>query len=156
MEQIIIYKRDGSIRYRLDSFAKLCTVKSAEQKHELLGEDTVTIKTSSTEPMEQVVGDYIEVYGSKYTLNKVNEPTKISEREFENRMVFEGLQYKLIDAQYRNTDAAGHNPSADFPLVANMRLLMQLVIYNVNRVASSLGEVWELGDSPNRAPRVHV
>ncbi len=148
MEQIIIYKRDGSIRYRLDSFAKLCTIKSAEQKHELLGEDTVTIKTSSTEPMEQVVGDYIEVYGSKYTLNKVNEPTKISEREFENRMVFEGLQYKLIDAQYRNTDAAGHNPSADFPLVANMRLLMQLVIYNVNRVASSLGEMWELGDCP--------
>ena len=89
MEQIIIYKRDGSIRYRLDSFAKLCTVKSAEQKRELLGEDTVTIKTSSAEPMEMVVGDYIEVYGSKYTLNKVNEPTKTSEREFENSMVFE-------------------------------------------------------------------
>lgn len=148
MEQIIIYKRDGSIHYRLDSFAKLCTVKSAEQKRELLGEDTVTIKTSSAEPMEMVVGDYIEVYGSKYTLNKVNEPTKTSEREFENSMVFEGLQYKLIDAQYRNADAAGHNPSADFPIVANMRLLMQLVITNVNRVADSLGEVWELGDCP--------
>lgn len=148
MEQIVIYKRDGTIRYRLDSFAKLCTVKSAEQKHELLGEDTVTIKTSSVEPMEQVVGDYIEVYGSKYTLNKVNEPTKISERNFENSMVFEGLQYKLIDAQYRNTDAAGHNPSADFPIVANMRLLMQLVINNANRVARSLGELWELGECP--------
>ena len=148
MEQIIIYKRDGSIRYRLDSFAKLCTVKSAEQKHELLGEDTVTIKTSSAQPMELVVGDYIEIYGSKYTLNKVNEPTKTSEREFENSMVFEGLQYKLIDAQYRNADAAGHNPSADFPIVANMTLLMQLLITNVNRVAYSLGELWELGDCP--------
>lgn len=148
MEQIVIYKRDGFIRYRLDSFAKLCTVKSAEQKRELLGEDTVTIKTTSAEPMELVVGDYIEMYGSKYTLNKVNEPIKTSEREFENSMVFEGLQYKLIDAQYRNTDAAGHNPSADFPIVANMRLLMQLVINNANRVASSLGEVWELGECP--------
>lgn len=148
MEQIVIYKRNGSIRYRLDSFAKLCTVKSAEQKCELLGEDTVTIKTTSAEPMELVVGDYIEMYGSKYTLNKVNEPAKTSEREFENSMVFEGLQYKLIDAQYRNTDAAGHNPSADFPIVANMRLLMQLVINNANRVANSLGEVWELGECP--------
>lgn len=148
MEQIVIYKRNGSVRYRLDSFAKLCTVKSAEQKRELLGEDTVTIKTTSAEPMELVVGDYIEVYGSKYTLNKVNEPTKTSERVFENSMVFEGLQYKLIDAQFRNADAAGHNPSADFPIVANMRLLMQLLINNINRVAVSLGELWELGDCP--------
>lgn len=148
MEQIIIYRRDGSIRYRLDSFAKLCTVKSAEQKRELLGEDTVTIKTSSAAPIEMQVGDYIEVYGSKYTLNKVNEPTKTSEREFENSMVFEGLQYKLIDAQYRNADAAGHNPSAEFPLVANMRLLMQVLMNNVNRVAASLGEQWELGECP--------
>lgn len=148
MEQIVIYKRNGTIRYRLNSFAKLCTVKSAEQKRELLGEDTVTVKTTSTEPMELIVGDYIEVFGSKYTLNRVNEPTKISERKFENNMVFEGLQYKLIDAQFRNADAAGHNPSADFPIVANMRLLMQLVINNANRVAGSLGEVWELGDCP--------
>lgn len=148
MEQIVIYKRDGTIRYRLTSYAKLCTLKSAEQKHELLGEDTLTVKTNSTQPMELVVGDYIEIFGSKYTLNRINEPTKISERKFENSMVFEGLQYKLIDAQYRNTDAAGHNPSADFPIVANMRLLMQLLINNINRVASSLGEVWELGDCP--------
>ncbi len=148
MEQIVIYRRDGSIRYRLDSFSKLCTIKSAEQKCELLGEDTVTIKTSSAEPMEMLVGDYIEMYGSKYTLNKVNEPTKTSERNFENSMVFEGLQYKLIDAQYRNADAAGHNPSADFPIVANMRLLMQVLISNINRVATSLGEQWELGECP--------
>lgn len=148
MEQIIIYRRDGTIRHRLNSFSKLCTVKSAEQKRELLGEDTVTIKTTSAEPMEMLVGDYIEIYGSKYTLNKVNEPTKTSEREFENSMIFEGLQYKLIDAQYRNADAAGHNPSADFPIVANMRLLMQLLVSNVNRVATSLGEQWELGDCP--------
>lgn len=148
MAEIVIYKRNGTVRYRLDSFSKLCTVKSAEQKRELLGEDTVTIKTSSAEPLELVVGDYIEVYGSKYTLNEVNEPTKISERKFENSMVFEGLQYKLIDAQYRNADAAGHNPSAEFPIVANMSLLMQLLINNINRVAISLNEIWELGECP--------
>ena len=149
MAEIVIYNRKGTVRHRLDSFAKLCTVKSAEQKRELLGEDTVTIKTTSAQPLELVVGDYIVIYGSKYTLNKVNEPTKISERKFENTMVFEGLQYKLIDAQYRNTDAAGHNPSAEFPIVANMRLLMQLLINNVNRVATSLKEIWELGECPD-------
>ena len=149
MGEIVVYKRDGSVRYRLDSYAKLCTVKSAEQKRELLGEDTVTIKTESATPMEFIVGDYIEVYGCRYTLNKVNEPTKTCERKFENSMVFEGVQYKLIDAQYRNADVSGHNPSAEFPIVANMPLLMQLLISNVNRVASSLGERWELGECPD-------
>lgn len=120
----------------LDSTAKLCTVKSAEQKRDLLGEDTVTVKTESATAMEYMVGDYIEVFGDVYTLNKINEPTKIGERKFENTMVFEGLQYKLLDAQYRNTDAAGHNPSGEFQLVANMGLLMNLLINNIKRVAA--------------------
>lgn len=59
MEQIIVYKRDGTKRYNLNSYAKLCTVKSAEQKRELLGEDTVTIKIESAEPMEFTIGDYV-------------------------------------------------------------------------------------------------
>ena len=148
MAKIIIKKRNGDVRCTLDSFAKLCTVKSAEQKRELLGEDTVTVKTESATPMELSVGDYIEIYGSKYTLNKINEPTKTGERNFENSMVFEGLQYKLLDAQFRNADAAGKNPTADFSIVADVKLLMQLLITNVNRVAKSLGEQWELGDCP--------
>lgn len=146
MGQIIVHKRNGEIRYVLDSTAKLCTVKSAEQKRDLLGEDTVTIKTESATAMEYMVGDYIEVFGDVYTLNKINEPTKNGERKFENTMVFEGLQYKLLDAQYRNTDAAGHNPSGEFQLVANMGLLMNVLINNIKRVANPLGEVWELGD----------
>lgn len=146
MGQIIVHKRNGEVRYVLDSTAKLCTVKSAEQKRDLLGEDTVTVKTESATAMEYMVGDYIEVFGDVYTLNKINEPTKIGERKFENTMVFEGLQYKLLDAQYRNTDAAGHNPSGEFQLVANMGLLMNLLINNIKRVAAPLGEVWELGD----------
>lgn len=146
MGQIIVHKRNGEVRYVLDSTAKLCTVKSAEQKRDLLGEDTVTIKTESATAMEYMVGDYIEVFGDVYTLNKINEPTKNGERKFENNMVFEGLQYKLLDAQYRNTDAAGHNPSGEFQLVANMGLLMNVLINNVKRVSAPLGEVWELGD----------
>lgn len=146
MGQIIVHKRNGEVRYVLDSTAKLCTVKSAEQKRDLLGEDTVTVKTESATAMEYMVGDYIEVFGDVYTLNKINEPTKNGERKFENTMVFEGLQYKLLDAQYRNTDAAGHNPSGEFQLVANMGLLMNVLINNVKRVSAPLGEVWELGD----------
>ncbi len=145
MEQIIVYKRDGTKRYNLNSYAKLCTVKSAEQKRELLGEDTVTIKIESAEPMEFTIGDYVVIFGDVYTLNKVNEPTKSGERVFENTLVFEGAQYKLLDAQYRSTDAEGNNPTAEFPLVAAMHLAMQVLVDNVNRIANALGETWVLG-----------
>jgi hypothetical protein len=149
MEQIIIYKRNGEVRYKLNSYKRVCTVKSAEQKRELLGEDTVTVKTEGAEPLEFSVGDYITVYGDTYTLNMLNEQKKASERKFENNLVFEGVQYKLLDAQYRSADALGYNPTASFPLMANMELAMQVLINNANRISQPLGETWILGDYPD-------
>lgn len=145
-QDLTIFKRNGQTRLLLDSYTQLCTVKSAEQKCALLGEDTVTLKLTSAKPLQFVVGDYMEVFGSVYTLNKFDEPTKNGEGDFEYSLVFEGLQYKLLAAQYRNADAQGLNPTAEFSLVANMRMATGLLLNNVNRVADSNGEVWELGD----------
>lgn len=145
-QSITVYKRNGTVRCKLDNYTQLCTVKSAEQKCVLLGEDTVTIKLSSATPLQFVVGDYIEVFGSQYTLNKFDEPIKTGEREFETALVFEGLQYKLIAAQFRSADALGLNPTAEFTLVADMRSAMGVLINNINRVAAPDNEVWELGD----------
>ena len=148
INEITIYKRDGSVRFKLNNYTQLCYIKSAEQKRELLGEDNVMLKTTSAVPLECSIGDYIIVYGSVYTLNKAVECTKTGERNYEQSFTFEGLQYKLLDAQYRNADAAGYNPTASFSIVADMKLLMQVLLTNVNRVATTLGEVWELGDCP--------
>lgn len=146
MEQIVVYKRDGTKRCDLNSYAKLCTVKSAEQKCELLGEDTVTIKTESVEPLDFSIGDYIIVYSKVYTLNKLSEPKKSEERKFENTLIFEGLQYKMLDAQFRSADASGYNPTSEFPLVADIKTVMQILVRCVNRTAASIGEAWILGD----------
>lgn len=149
MEQIIIYNRKGVKKMNLNSFAKLCTVKSAEQKRELLGEDTVSITVECASPLDFMIGDYILPYGDLYTLNALPEPTKNKERRFEYSLIFEGLQYKLLDAQYRNTDALGYNSSGVFPLMADMRMAMDVLINSVNKVATSNGELWILGDCPD-------
>ncbi|MCM1219074.1 MAG: carbohydrate binding domain-containing protein [Lachnospiraceae bacterium] len=148
-QSLTVYKRNGTVRYKLDNYTQLCTVKSAEQKCVLLGEDTVTLKLTSAEPLQFVVGDYMEIFGSVYTLNKFDEPTKTGEREFETQLEFEGLQYKLIAAQYRSADAEGLNPTAEFPLVADMRLAMGVLINNINRVSAPNNEVWTLGECPD-------
>lgn len=144
-QSLTVYKRNGTVRYLLDNYTTLCTVKSAEQKCALLGEDTVNIKLSSATPLHFVVGDYLQVFGSVYTLNKFDEPVKTGEREFETSLIFEGLQYKLLAAQYRSADAQGLNPSGEFPLVADMRLAMGVLIDNMNRVGAAEKEVWSLG-----------
>lgn len=145
-QSLTILKRNGQTRYLLDNYTQLCTVKSAEQKCALLGEDTVTLKLTSAKPLQFIVGDYMEVFGSVYTLNKFDEPTKNGEGDFEYSLVFEGLQYKLLAAQFRSADAQGLNPTAEFSLVADMRSAMGVLINNINRVVSPDNELWELGD----------
>lgn len=85
-QSLTILKRNGQKRYLLDSYTQLCTVKSAEQKCALLGEDTVTLKLTSAKPLQFVVGDYMEVFGSVYTLNKFDEPTKNGEAILNTRL----------------------------------------------------------------------
>lgn len=145
-QSLTVCQRNGKTRYQLDSYTQLCTVKSAEQKCALLGEDTITLKLTSAKPLHFVVGDYMQVFGSVYTLNKFDEPTKNGEGDFEYSLVFEGLQYKLLAAQYRSADALGMNPTAEFSLVCDMRMAMGVLVNNMNRVAAPDKEVWELGE----------
>lgn len=76
----------------------------------------------------------------------MSEPKKSEERKFENTLIFEGLQYKMLDAQFRSADASGYNPTSEFPLVADIKTVMQILVRCVNKTAASIGEAWVLGD----------
>lgn len=151
MEQIVVYNRAGKVKTKLYATSKLCAVKSAEQKRVLLGEDTLQIQTESVEPLDLQIGDYCIMYGSQYTLNAMPEPTKKGEHQYKTDLTFEGIQYKLIDVQYRNKDVLGNNTSGSFTLMADLALAMQVLIncLNSHAKAEGSGEVWMLGDCPN-------
>lgn len=151
MEQIVVYNRAGKVKTKLYATSKLCAVKSAEQKRVLLGEDTLQIQTESIEPLDLQIGDYCIMYGSQYTLNAMPEPTKEGEHQYKTDLTFEGIQYKLIDVQYRNKDVLGNNTSGSFTLMADLALAMQVLIncLNSHAKAEGSGEVWMLGDCPN-------
>ena len=151
MEQIVVYNRAGKVKTKLYATSKLCAVKSAEQKRVLLGEDTLQIQTESVEPLDLQIGDYCIMYGSQYTLNAMPEPTKEGEHQYKTDLTFEGIQYKLIDVQYRNKDVLGNNTSGSFTIMADLALAMQVLIncLNSHAKAEGSGEVWMLGDCPN-------
>ena len=74
-----------------------CAITSATQTRKLCGNDTVTINLQSATYIEFQVGDKITIFGTTYTLNQLPTVKKESERSYTYTLVFEGLQYTLID-----------------------------------------------------------
>jgi hypothetical protein len=143
MDSLIVRKMDGT-QYDLFNKNIPCTITDGNQKCDLLGEDTLNLKVKSAQPLPLSIGDICTVFGKKYYLNTSPTITKQGTRLFLYEIVFEGVQYKLLDIQYRNADTLGHNPTANFSIMVNMELAMQVLINNANR----MGETWLLGDCP--------
>lgn len=139
MEQIIIHHADGS-ETPLFSRKNVSGISKATQKTALLSDDAVTIGVSSAVPLPVGIGDRIEVYGRTYKANRLPEPTKNGLRRFEYDITFEGLQYDLIDAQYKlPPDAYGDTYYSD------LRGHLTVLVWNANRVQPNK---WHLGDCP--------
>lgn len=139
MEQIIIHHTDGS-ETPLFSRKAVSGISKATQKTALLSDDAVTITVASAVPLPVGIGDRIEVYGRTYKANQLPEPTKNGLRRFEYDITFEGLQYDLIDAQYKlPPEAYGDTYYSD--LYGHLRVL----IWNANRVQPNK---WRLGTCP--------
>ena len=139
MEQIIIYHADGS-ETPLFSRKNVSGISKATQKAALLSDDVVTISVSSSVPLPVGIGDCIKVYGRTYKANQLPEPTKNGLRRFEYDMTFEGLQYDLIDAQYKlPPEAYGDTYYSD--LYGHLRVL----VWNANRIQPNK---WRLGVCP--------
>ena len=139
MEQIIIHHADGS-ETPLFSRKNVSGISKATQKTALLSDDAVTIGVSSAVPLPVGIGDRIEVYGRTYKANQLPQPTKNGQRRFEYDITFEGLQYDLIDAQYKlPPDAYGDTYYSD------LRGHLTVLVWNANRVQPNK---WHLGDCP--------
>ncbi len=67
MEQIIIIVE--TVHGPLQNRGTTTRISSAKQKVELLGADTVDITVQSPFPQSYEIGDRIEIFGRRYTLN---------------------------------------------------------------------------------------
>lgn len=139
MEQIIIKHADGS-ETPLFSRQRVSGISKATQKTALLSDDVVTLTVSSAVPLPITIGDRIEVYGRTYKANQLPEPGKNGQRRYEYDVRLEGLQYDLIDAQYKLPEEAyGDTYYSD--LYGHFRVL----IWNANRVQPNK---WQMGSCP--------
>lgn len=146
---IIVKKQDGS-SFPLVSSANKSIITQGEQKVDLLGEDVVTMNVVSATPLKFDIGDTVEIYGAVYTMNALPEMTKRGNRVFAYNLVFEGIQYELLKAQYLDLDSQGLALSGDFSIMLTLKAFFEMLIRNANRAQPNK---WVLGQCPDTDSR---
>lgn len=144
MEHYIVTRANGTT-YQLQREGAAIT--QAQQKRVLMGEDVVTMTVESVGYIDFKIGDWITVFGDRYTLNTLGQPERIGDNMFRYDLKWEGVKYDLTKVMFRNADALGFNPSGDFSLTGKAVNFMEVLQYNLNRAFGT--GVWAIGDVPD-------
>src|SRR5678816_1251929 len=133
--------RANNSTYNLPS--KGSKIVSASQSRTLMGEDIVSMNVESVGYIDFKIGDWITVYGYRYTLNSLGEPQRIGENTFSYNLELEGLSYELTKVIFRSSDFTGFNPSSEFSLTGTLEKFLDVLSYNLER-KYGVG-VWAVG-----------
>lgn len=114
---------------------------SAEQSVKLCGEDTITMKVHSAQPITFNLGDTFDCFGTTYTLNQVPSCVINAPNNLDYTLVFEGLQYRLIDKIFlMPANTKGDN------IMLTLSGFMAVLLDNANR--GNNGKQYVLGNCP--------
>ena len=121
-------------------------VTKAEQSKRLLNEDVLNIDITSAVAIDFKIGDYIDVFGQRYSLNQMpNDGGKKNSRNFNYSLTFEGEIYELLDTAWllpSNT----HGDS----FTGNLKDFLDILFENLDRADTS----WVLGEYPTATDTV--
>lgn len=123
-------------------------ITSASQTWNLNADETVNITVQSPFPQQYEIGDKITVFGRDYTLNRLPQVRKTGMQEFVYTLIFEGVQYDLIRAQYELSVETSGNTLQDVQgdsLTGTLHKFMEVLVANANRVFPGK---WSLGTCP--------
>lgn len=142
MEQIVVYKLDGTVRSSLRNRAGGCALVSAEFEEFLMASETVSVTVESIDSIAFTVGDYIIIDGLKYRMNQAPQVIRDNRELFVYTIVFESAKYDLMNCMFLLPDT-----SRDDYFTATLAELAQMVVDNANRVYPNQ---WALGDCPDK------
>ena len=112
-------------------------VTKAEQKKDLMGEDTLSISYESPTIVAHTIGDNLSLFGERYTLNLLPTINKGANGNYRHDLVFESRLYELIKILFLDIDKSGNNwigRTADFPLTGTMDRFLTVITDNITRV----------------------
>lgn len=144
---IEIIRRDGS-RLPLNSRELGIHTKSGSQERALMQGDTLQLVVETTAPVAWEIGDWAEVFGAIYKLNRLPQMTKSSESAFAYALELEGVQYDLARVDYELSVDTTRNEKQDIladALTGTLQRFGEVLVSNANRVFPN---EWRLGQVP--------
>lgn len=129
MEQLNIHTNSGSVTVALKS--------NSELSAKLLDEDIVKVFFESKEYVDLQIGNYVDVFNSRYWINTVPIVRKLSSNLFDYEVVFESAIYDLSKAAFLDTDATGIHMSHEFYLFGDLQRYASVIQNNLDRVFGS-------------------
>ena len=133
MEQISITNNLTGVKTRLFTKEPFCTVKSAIQEKNLMGDDVLKLSIVSSQLLNFGKGDYVTIDGEVYTVRTPATRQIISDNYYQYDVVLYGAMYDLMKCLYRNADANGRSSKSSFDLTYSLKEFAKVIIYNMNR-----------------------
>lgn len=134
MDRIDIY-RNGSV------FTSILLDGSSSQQKQVMGENYISLAFKSSRVINFKIGDYCNVFGEKYILNRLPVVDKSSKLSYDYTVKMEAEGNDLVKAQYLFLDAANELTESDFPLTGDPQKFLDLMVENAERVSTG----WKIG-----------
>lgn len=105
-----------------------------QQEKYLMERDVVSLSFELPFYVEFEIGDYANIFGLLYKMNRVPVPQKVFDRNFSYNVSLEGRMYDLGRAQFFFPDAENNLTVPDFSVNAKPAYFLALIVANLNRL----------------------
>lgn len=145
MEYLIIEKANGD-KINLFGCKSPIKITKGEQRKKMLGENILSLTLESVNPINFSIRDKITAFSEDYFLNLLPTVRKTGNRRFSYDAVFESIQYDIAKIVFLDEDLSGKSTDSRFPLRANLKEILGIIINNLNRDNPGL---FRLGSYPD-------
>lgn len=111
----------------------------------IMAGNTVQMEFTHSSVVELFLGDYVDIYGERFYMNRLPSITKVSENEYTYNAEFQALSYELGKTLYQTYGDGNVLKERSFSLMGTARVFLNLLVQNANRNAPA-GLEWKIGE----------
>ncbi|SEV88971.1 Prophage endopeptidase tail [Chitinophaga sp. YR573] len=109
---------------------------NSNQSKAVMGDNVINLQFDLSTYILFRIGDWCEVYGEKYYINKLPVIKKQSKYFYEYNLTMQAAYYDLAKVQYMFLNEDNELQEGDFSLMGNPSSFIDLLIQNANRIGS--------------------
>lgn len=115
---------------------------TGQQEKEIMTKDIVPMSFNVPNAIHFQIGDYVDVWGERYELYELAEPTKNHTQNFDYSLTFKAQWYKLSKWKFRGYDGENQLKVIEWQFTGTLLDFLTMIVVNANRNLAG----WTIGD----------